>query len=78
MLHTSYSGTEVLENLTEAYNYNNALKELVETHTPKAEKVLDFGAGIGTFHNLLRGSFQDLDCLEIDRRDQGNSQVQRI
>lgn len=72
MSHTSYSGTEVLENLTEAYNYNNALKDLVETHTPKAEKVLDFGAGIGTFSDLLRDSFQDLECLEIDI-DQGET-----
>lgn len=68
MSDTSYTGTEVLENLTEAYNYNNALKTLVEINTGKADKVLDFGAGIGTFSDLLRNSYPNLECLEIDSK----------
>ena len=60
-----YEGTEVLENLTEAINYNNSLKNLV-IREAKGKNVLDFGAGIGTFSDLLKDNLDPV-CLEIDQ-----------
>ncbi len=60
-----YEGTEVLENLTEAVNYNNSLKKLVLKEA-KNGAVLDFGAGIGTFSDLLKKELNPV-CLEVDK-----------
>lgn len=60
-----YEGTEVLENLTEAVNYNHALRDLVIRESQKGE-TLDFGAGIGTFSDLLKDELYP-KCLEIDQ-----------
>lgn len=60
-----YDGTEVLENLTEAVNYNNSLRDLVIKESLLGD-VLDFGAGIGTFSDLLKDELNP-KCLEIDK-----------
>lgn len=60
-----YEGTEVLENLTEAVNYNKALVSLVLDKSYPGE-TLDFGAGIGTFSDLLKDDLNP-KCLEIDK-----------
>ncbi len=60
-----YEGTEVLENLTEAVNYNTAIKNLVIKEA-KSGRTLDFGAGIGTFSDLLKEELNP-QCLEIDQ-----------
>ena len=45
----AYSGTENLEVMKEAVNYNRMLIDLVKTHARTGDRVLDFGAGVGTF-----------------------------
>jgi len=59
-----YEGTEVLENLKEAKNYNESLRELVVRNSIKG-RTLDFGAGIGTFSEMLKPDL-DPECLEVD------------
>ena len=64
-----YTGTEVLENLQEAVNYNNSLVNLVlNSHNINSDlKVLDFGAGVGTFSRMFKEKGVNLDCFEIDQ-----------
>ncbi|MCF8057849.1 MAG: class I SAM-dependent methyltransferase [Bacteriovoracaceae bacterium] len=64
-----YDGTEVLKNLTEAVNYNHSLRDLVIKESLPGD-VLDFGAGIGTFSDLLKDELNP-KCLEIDKKQAG-------
>lgn len=61
-----YTGTDTLENLQCAINYNNSLTQLAVKHS-KPGQTLDFGAGIGTFSDKLRASLDPI-CLEIDKQ----------
>lgn len=61
-----YTGTDTLENLQCAVNYNNSLTDLVVKYS-KHGKTLDFGAGIGTFSDKLREPLAPI-CLEIDQQ----------
>jgi SAM-dependent methyltransferase len=63
---TDYSGTDNLEAMVEAVNYNNFLIARLEAFAPKSGKVLDFGAGIGTFAKKMRDRGHDVGCLEPD------------
>jgi SAM-dependent methyltransferase len=63
---TPYSGTDVLEVLTEARNYNAYLLEQVLAGAAGARRVLDFGAGIGTFAREVRSHGHDVTCVELD------------
>ena len=61
-----YSGTEVLEVMKEAKKYNYYLASQIDRHLQPKFKVLDFGAGAGTFtFPLLRNSV-DVICVEPD------------
>jgi SAM-dependent methyltransferase len=63
-----YSGCENLEAMTEAVNYNQFLIQLI-THRlvgKKSKKVLDFGAGSGTYAKMLKDEGIVPDCLEPD------------
>jgi SAM-dependent methyltransferase len=65
----AYSGTDVLEAMTAAKNYNEALLDLVVSAQPdRNARVLDFGAGLGTFADMLRGRGYNPDCVEVDER----------
>lgn len=44
-----YSGSDILEVMLEAVNYNRFLRELVALNLSPTDHVVDFGAGIGTF-----------------------------
>jgi SAM-dependent methyltransferase len=44
-----YTGVDNLEVMLEAENYNRYLLNLVRTHMGAAQRVIDFGAGAGTF-----------------------------
>lgn len=60
---------EILEFLEDAKNYNRALVELVLRAYPlELGRVMDFGAGTGTFSSLVRVARPgwDLSCLEPD------------
>jgi SAM-dependent methyltransferase len=61
-----YSGVGNLETMTEAVHYNQFLQKLITDNLSKSGRVLDFGAGIGTFDDELRRQGYELECLEID------------
>src|SRR6266436_2343637 len=62
----AYSGTDVLEVMTEARNYNRYLTALIDAQLRPGIKVLDFGAGAGTFAVPLVRRGVDLVCVEPD------------
>lgn len=61
-----YSGTDNLEVMLEAENYNRFLVDEVLRHYPGQGQVLDFGAGVGTFSAMVRDRGLDVACLEPD------------
>ncbi len=66
-----YTGQENLEAMKEADNYNRYLlsiltKELDNVKS-KSPSILDFGAGIGTYADMLKEKGFSADCLELDR-----------
>ncbi len=69
----AYTGGENLEALKQAKKYNHYQKKFILSHIEKINKpkeklvVLDFGAGIGTFAELLRDEGIEVECLEIDQ-----------
>ena len=64
-----YTGCDNLEAMTEAVNYNKFLMSLITRQLPvgKHPKVLDFGAGSGTYAKMLRKQGVTPDCLEPDK-----------
>jgi SAM-dependent methyltransferase len=63
----AYSGTDVLEAMAAAKNYNEALLDLIVAAQPnRGARVLDFGAGLGTFADMLRLRGYNPDCMEVD------------
>ena len=63
---TPYSGVENLEVMREAENYNRYLQALVERHAAGARRVIDFGAGSGTFAIPCAAAGFDLTAVEPD------------
>ena len=63
----AYTGTANLEAMAGADNYNNFQLDLVRRRLRPGARVLDFGAGIGTFANALRASGCAPLCVEPDR-----------
>lgn len=64
-----YTGTDNLEAMLEAKNYNEYLISKVEkSATNKKIKILDFGAGSGTYAEMLRNRGYTVDCLEPDKK----------
>jgi hypothetical protein len=65
-VNTSYSCTDELicieNNLP---NYNRHIVKLISQYCRSTDKILDFGAGIGTLANLFDSKF-NIDCLEIN------------
>jgi 2-polyprenyl-3-methyl-5-hydroxy-6-metoxy-1,4-benzoquinol methylase len=66
-----YTGTENLEVMKEAVNYNRALLSLVTTHARKGSRIVDFGAGVGTFAIPLHRAGYDVECVELDDAQRG-------
>ena len=62
----AYSGTDSLEVMREAVNYNRWLIELVKRRARLGEKLLDFGAGVGTFAVALAAAGYRVTCIEPD------------
>jgi SAM-dependent methyltransferase len=62
----AYPGTENLEAMAAARRYNRFLVRLVIDHAAGARRVLDFGAGIGTFAAALRAHGIEPVCFEPD------------
>jgi SAM-dependent methyltransferase len=64
--HLTYTGLDVLETLDGATNYNALLLDLILQNSRGCRRMLDFGAGIGTFSKLLRKRGVDVVCVESD------------
>jgi len=62
----TYTGLDVLEMLDTATNYNSLLLDLILRSAGDLHRMLDFGAGIGTFAKLLRNRGVDVVCVESD------------
>jgi len=62
-----YSGAENLEVMKEAKNYNRFLVDMVARHARPGDRVVDFGAGIGTFALPMARQGHNLVCIEPDR-----------
>lgn len=62
----TYSGVQVLEVLREAKNYNDYLMSLIEKRRRSDFKIMDFGAGVGTFALPLLKKGADVICIEPD------------
>jgi len=65
---SEYTGTENLEVMTDAVNYNNFLVSLIRCELCSGDKVVDFGAGIGTFAQAVTGGGYNIHCIEPDFR----------
>lgn len=67
-----YTGQNNLEAVQEAVNYNNFQRNFVLEQIKKINKktvrVLDFGAGIGTYADMIKGEGVVIDCLEPDAK----------
>lgn len=66
-----YTGCENLEAMAEAKNYNKYLIGIITSNAPQTKKlkVLDFGAGSGTYADLLKEKAGiHVDCLEPDKK----------
>ena len=64
--HPAYTGIDNLEVMREAKNYNRYLASLVAAQVKVGDKVLDFGAGAGTFALPLIEQGVDIVCVEPD------------
>ncbi len=62
----NYTGTDNLEIMVAAVNYNKFLMNLILDHMHPAIKVLDIGAGIGTFAKKVHDEGYDVLCFEPD------------
>jgi SAM-dependent methyltransferase len=62
----SYSGVDNLEVMLEAKRYNRFLTDQVLNNRIGESPILDFGAGIGTFSEMVRDRGVEVDCLEVD------------
>lgn len=65
---TPYTGVENLEVMREAVNYNRYLQSLVERHAAGAKRVIDFGAGSGTFAIPCAAAGFALTAVEPDEQ----------
>ncbi|WP_067893587.1 class I SAM-dependent methyltransferase [Nocardia vaccinii] len=66
----AYTGCDNLEVMTKAVNYNTFLVDTVDrylTAVDAASRVLDFGAGAGTYADMLAARRIAPECLEPDQ-----------
>jgi SAM-dependent methyltransferase len=61
-----YEGAENLEVMASAVNYNQFLTQLILSRAKPGDRMLDFGAGIGTFANRVREAGYSVTCVEPD------------
>jgi SAM-dependent methyltransferase len=61
-----YTGVDNLEVMDCAKNYNQYLVDLVKLNLNLNSKVIDFGAGIGTFAEKISHFFPKVICVEPD------------
>jgi SAM-dependent methyltransferase len=61
-----YTGTDNLEVMTEAVNYNRFLVDLVVASARPGDRIVDMGAGIGTFATEVAARGYSVLCMEPD------------
>lgn len=61
----AYSGTNLLESMEAAVNYNAHIADILVKYC-NGKNILDFGAGNGTFARLLKKRAVPVQCLEPD------------
>jgi SAM-dependent methyltransferase len=61
-----YTGVDVLEALAAAKNYNACLVRQTRRFLDSEKRILDLGAGVGTFSKLFRSAGYDVTCIEPD------------
>lgn len=66
MTNDTYTGTDNLEVMADAVNYNRFLVSLVLHANRVRRPMLDFGAGVGTFATALSRHGLSVDCVEPD------------
>jgi SAM-dependent methyltransferase len=62
----NYSGKDNLDAMRLARRYNRFLLGLIEEQAAPGDRMLDFGAGLGLFADMLRDRGHDVSCLEVD------------
>ena len=65
---SEFTGTENLEVMADAVNYNGFLVSLIHNEARPGERLVDFGAGIGTFARVLAAEGLQIHCIEPDSR----------
>lgn len=64
----AYSAQDNLETMLDAVNYNNFQRDFINREIQAVKgthkKVLDFGAGIGTYADMVGVDGQSIDCVE--------------
>ncbi len=63
---SSYTGIDNLEVMREAANYNRFLVDLVTSNARREDRIVDFGAGAGTFASPVQAAGYDVCCVEND------------
>lgn len=68
-----YTGQDNLEVMKMAHNYNSFLLSLAKKYIPSKDSIcIDFGAGTGTFADLLKDNgYTNINCLEPDKEMEG-------
>lgn len=66
MSDVQYTGTDNLEVMQEAVNYNRSLVDLIKRHAKRGDRIVDFGAGLGTFATWIAGDGYSVECVEPD------------
>ncbi len=62
-----YTGTENLEIMLDAKNYNSFIASLIlKQHLPISSKIVDIGAGIGLFAEMIESKGYKVHCVEPD------------
>ncbi len=61
-----YTGGDILAALESADHYNAFLTDLVRRSAGPEKRLIDFGAGVGTFSKRLRSLGYDVVCIEPD------------
>ena len=61
-----YSGKDNLSIMENAKNYNNSIMHLILFRAGLNDKILDFGAGSGTFSKYIKEMGFNVSCIETD------------
>jgi len=66
-LNVQYPGTELLDNLEYATNYNDFIHRFLVKYSKECQTILDYGAGTGYFAQRNRKIGKKVTCLEVDQ-----------